>query len=190
MISGGKGGAKTNESGLAFEKRVNLRKWLKTQKGYFVKDNEVYFQNQLLAKFYGKHDLYRFLKSININWKTKISKKLLPDEALHILKTNTFHIIEMKSQKVSGSVDEKLQTCGFKLMQYSKLFSKTKLRVKYCYILNEWFKDPKYKDTLDYVDLMGCSYFFTLLPWEYLELPKPTKEIINSKIVVVPHNSK
>ncbi|MDR0772612.1 MAG: hypothetical protein LBF15_06545 [Candidatus Peribacteria bacterium] len=73
---------------------------------------------------------------------------------------NTLFIIEAKYQQVKGSVDEKLQTCDFKNKQYKKLFSPLNISVKYCYILSEWFMDPKYKDVLNYIQAVDCYYFF------------------------------
>jgi len=42
----------------------------------------------------------------------------LQDDAIYVMSNNTVFIIEVKYQEVAGSVDEKLQTCGFKLNQY------------------------------------------------------------------------
>ena len=81
--------------------------------------------------------------------------------------------IEMKSQEVTGSVDEKLQTCDFKKKQYKKLMSPLNIEVEYIYILNDWFKKAQYKDTLDYVISVGCQYYFNYLPLQKLGLPVP-----------------
>ena len=122
MIDGGKGGAKTNVHGLAFEKRVDLRKVFEGLEGYEVRENDLYFEGKIVGKFYKKHGLYsELLKEYKIDISKRISKKLLPDETLLVLKSNTLFIIEMKFQKISGSVDEKLQTCDFKLKQYQKI---------------------------------------------------------------------
>jgi len=84
------------------------------------------------------------------------------------------HIIEIKFQEGSGSTDEKLQTCDFKIRQYRKLFSRLNFEVKYIYILNEWFQKPGYKDVLDYIiSVAGCSYYFNYLPLQKIGLPVP-----------------
>jgi hypothetical protein len=172
MIFGGKGGAKTNKFGLAFERRVDLRTAFNKIKGYETKNNELYFNDRLIAKFYKKYEIYsKLLKEYNIDWKNILSKKLLPDEAILVLKNKTFFVIEMKFQQVSGSVDEKLQTCDFKLHQYQRLLSKAKLKVKYIYVLNDWFKKNEYKDTLNYIKSVGCEYYFEELPFSVLGLP-------------------
>lgn len=87
---------------------------------------------------------------------------------------NTLFIIEMKFQKVAGSVDEKLQTCDFKKKQYKKLMSAINVEVEYIYILSDWFRKPEYKDVLDYIISVGCQYYFHYLPLKKLGLPVPT----------------
>ena len=82
-------------------------------------------------------------------------------------------IIEMKFQQGPGSVDEKLQTCDFKKKQYKKLMSQLNIEVEYIYVLDNWFKKPGYKDTLDYVISSGCQYYFNYLPLQKLGLPVP-----------------
>ena len=78
-----------------------------------------------------------------------------------------------KFQIVAGSVDEKLQTCDFKKKQYQKLFSRANIEVEYIYLLSDWFKKPGYKDVLDYVISVRCSYYFNYIPLQKLGLPAP-----------------
>jgi len=172
MIKDGKGGAKTL-TGLKFESRVDLHKVIELIKGYSVKGNEVFFGDQKVAEIYRKHDLYKKLLAPNkIDHSAIISKKLLPDDAIFVLKSKTLFIIEIKFQEVAGSVDEKLQTCDFKNKQYTKLLTPLGIKVKYTYVLNDWFKKPEYKDVLDFVHSVGCYYFFNELPLEFLGLPQ------------------
>ena len=70
-------------------------------------------------------------------------------------------------------MDEKLQTCDFKRKQYKKLMAALNIGVEYIYVLNDWFKDPGYKDVLDYVISVGCQFCFQDLPFEKLGLPMP-----------------
>ncbi len=115
MIKGGKDGATTNKYGLAFERRIDLRVAFKKIKGYSVKNDSLFFNGSLVGKFYKKYGLYAgLLQEKGIDWKNILSKKLLPDETILILNNNTLFVVEMKFQRVSGSVDEKLQTCDFK----------------------------------------------------------------------------
>ena len=178
MIKGGKGGAKTMASGLKFESRVTLKNAISAIQGYEVRDDVVYFGENKVAELYQKNKLYKnLLEPSNIDYSEIISKKLLPDDAILILKERTLFIIEMKFQEVAGSVDEKLQTCDFKNKQYTKLLSPLGISVKYTYILNDWFKDPRYKDVLDYVESVDCYYHFNELPLDFLGLPKPDNTI-------------
>ncbi|MFC1454766.1 hypothetical protein ACFLQI_01615 [Candidatus Undinarchaeota archaeon] len=176
MIKGGTGGGKTNVNGLRFEKRVSLRSVLEAIPEYSVKEHSVYFDDKKVAELYPKHDIYKkLLEPSKIDYMTLISKKLLPDDAILILKNKTMYIIEIKFQEVSGSVDEKLQTCDFKKKQYQKLLAPLNIEVEYIYVLNDWFKNEKYAHVLEYVKSVGCKYFFYEIPLTELGLPKPPR---------------
>ncbi|ASW43905.1 hypothetical protein [Clostridium isatidis] len=166
------GGKQTNINGLKFEQETDLQDALSNVPGYEIINNVIYYNGEYIGMLAKKHDLYKLiLNPRGINYKEYISKQLLPDEALFLEKTNTIFIIEKKFQNVGGSVDEKLQTFGFKIYQYSKLFDPLKIKVKYFYLLNDWFKKPQYKDILDYMEINGCKYFFNEIPLNFLELP-------------------
>lgn len=171
MKKGGTGGGRTI-TGLRFESRVTLEKVIAAIPNYKVSNDVVYFKGTKVAEFYPKHKLYKNLLQPNhIDYSKIISKKLLPDETILILKDKTLFIIEIKFQEVAGSVDEKLQTCDFKNKQYKKLLAPLDISVKYVYVLSDWFKNPAYKDVLNYVESVGCYYFFNELPMEFLGLP-------------------
>ncbi len=178
MKAGGFGGANTS-TGLTFEKEIDLQALLRAKPGYEVKaipgksGSGLYFKGQLVARCLRKHEFYGFLDEHRIDWRSRISKKLLPDDALLVVVRETLFIIEVKYQKVAGSVDEKLQTCDFKRKQYVKLVGDLGLKVEYVYVLNDWFKDPGYKDVLDYIDSVNCHYRFGTLPLAWLGLPDP-----------------
>lgn len=174
MRKDGTGGGRTI-TGLRFESRVAMKKALADLSGYKVVNDAVYFNKEKVAEFYEKHKLYKNLLEPNhIDYNKIISKKLLPDEAILILRGKTLYIIEIKFQEVAGSVDEKLQTCDFKNKQYNKLLAPLGISVKYVYVLSDWFKKDEYKDVLGYVTAVGCHYFFSELPLDFLWLPKPT----------------
>jgi len=176
MIRGGKGGAKTSASGLRFESRITLKNAFNSLRGYKISDDKIYFEGEKVAELYQKHKLYKnLLEPNNIDYSEIISKKLVPDDAIFIIKDKTLYIIEIKFQAVTGSVDEKLQTCDFKNKQYQKLLAPLGISVKYVYILNDWFKKEQYKDVLEYVKSVGCYYFFYELPLSFLGLPEPAK---------------
>ena len=104
--------------------------------------------------------------------KKLLSKILLPNDALLVIVRETLFIIEVKYQQVTGSVDEKLQTCDFRRKQYQKLLITLELKVEYVYVLNDWFKKPEYKDVLDYINSVNCHYKFGKLPLAWLGLPE------------------
>lgn len=172
MIFQGKGGANT-KTGLAFEGKTDLSEFLNSQKGYSVINEVVYFKGELVARIFKKHKFYKFLDELGIDWKSLTSTKLLPDDSIFVMVANTVFIIECKFQQVTGSVDEKLQTCDFKRKQYQKLLSKANIEVEYMYLLSDWFRKPKYKDVLDYIHSVHCYYFFEYIPLIKLGLPLP-----------------
>ncbi|TSC96535.1 MAG: hypothetical protein Athens101426_300 [Parcubacteria group bacterium Athens1014_26] len=172
MINKGKGGGNTI-TGLNFEKEKDILSLLKTKNGYKIKGTTIFYNEKEVAKSYKKNALYKFLESKKVDYKKIISKKLLPDEALYVIVNNTLFVIEVKFQKVAGSVDEKLQTCDFKRKQYAKLMAPLNIEVEYIYILSDWFKKPEYKDVLDYIISVGCQYYFGYLPLQKLGLPIP-----------------
>ncbi len=177
MIKNGKGGGNT-KTGLVFEGKVDLATFLSRQPHYSINCHDVYFDNEKVARVFKKNDFYSiFLKELNIDWTKCISKKLLPDDSIFVLLNNTLFIIECKHQQVAGSVDEKLQTCDFKKKQYKKLMAPANIDVQYIYLLDEWFKNPRYKDVLDYIQSVGCDYYFEYIPLTKLGLPVPPENI-------------
>lgn len=175
MIKGWTYGGNTI-SGLKFEKRVSLQDKLSQLTWYEIKEDQyVFYQGKKVAEIYQKSNLYKHLLEPNgINYKTLISKKLLPDNAIYVIVKNTLYIIEIKYQEVAWSVDEKLQTCDFKKKQYERLLRPLKMNCEYCYVLRwEWFWKPEYRDVLNYIQAVWCKYFFDELPLDYLWLPIP-----------------
>lgn len=169
MIKGGKGGANTNKTGLAFEKRTSLEDALQAA-DFRVEEFKVFRGENLLGELAGKNRLYKYLENNFDGWTNPLSSKLLPDDALFTVKSNRLHIIEKKWQEVSGSVDEKLQTCGFKIRQYKRLLDGTGLELKFTYLLNDWFTQSGYTDVLDYIEEQGATYHFNSVPLNELDL--------------------
>ena len=177
MIKSGKGGGNTR-TGLVFEGKTDLATFLGSKTDYKVDKDKVYFQNKLVARVFKKHNFYSvFLAELKIDWEACLSKRLFPDDCIFVLANNTLFIIECKFQQVEGSVDEKLQTCDFKRKQYQKLLSKANIDVEYVYLLSDWFRNPKYKDVLDYIQSVNCHYYFEYIPLAKLGLPVPKGEI-------------
>lgn len=172
MIKNGKGGGNT-KTGLIFEGKTDLVTFLSKQNGYSINDNDVYYNGELVARVFKKYKFYDFLEELNIDWTKIISKRLLPDDSIFVIIKNTMYIIECKFQQVAGSVDEKLQTCDFKKKQYQKLLASANIDVEYIYLLSDWFRDKKYKDVLDYIISVNCSYYFEYIPLYKFGLPVP-----------------
>ncbi len=173
MIKGGKGGGNTR-TGLIFEGKTDLSIFLKHQPRYDVVGHDVFYDGKKVAEVYKKHKFYNvFLKMLGIDWKKYISKQLLPDDSIFVLLNNILFIIECKHQQTAGSVDEKLQTCDFKKKQYKKLLAPANIDVEYIYLLDDWFRDDKYRDVLDYIHSVGCDYYFEYIPLYRLGLPVP-----------------
>lgn len=173
MIKSGKGGGNTR-TGLVFEGKTDLSKFLEQQPHYSVVGHDVFYNEDKVAEVYKKHNFYSvFLKKLEIDWKKHISKKLLPDDSIFVLMNNNLFIIECKHQEVAGSVDEKLQTCDFKKKQYKKLMSAANIDVEYIYLLDNWFRNERYADVLDYIHSVECDYYFEYIPLTRLGLPVP-----------------
>jgi hypothetical protein len=169
MKKDGIGGART-QTGMKFERNTDLKTALLEKKGIRISGHKVYKNEKCIGSIFQKYNFYtNFLESHNIDYKSIISKKLLPDEAYFSLTTNTLIIIEKKYQEVQGSVDEKLQTCDFKKKQYEKLCKPLKdVKVEYVYVFNDWFKAKGYRDVLQYIQEVGCRYYFNQIPYQLL----------------------
>lgn len=176
MKTGGVGGH-TTITGLNFENKVDFRELIKAVPGYMVKKISgqaglaILFEDKVVARCFRKHEFYEYLGERGVDWKSILSRKLLPDDALLVIVRETLFIIEVKYQQVAGSVDEKLQTCDFKRKQYLKLVAPLGLKVEYVYVLSDWFKKPEYRDVLDYIHSVNCHYKFNELPLAWLGLP-------------------
>jgi hypothetical protein len=173
MKKDGFGGGNT-QTGLVFEGTADLKTLLNQIEGYHVDDRGyVFYEKKCVGYIFKKFAFYRYLEKEGVDWTSIISKKLLPDDSIYVLLNNVFYVIECKYQQVPGSVDEKLQTCDFKKKQYKKLLAKLNIEVEYIYILNDWFRKPEYKDVLDYIQSVGCDYYFNYIPLMRLGLPVP-----------------
>jgi len=174
MKKGGTGGGRT-QSGLRFEEKADFLALIGSKKGYTVKGHEIFFQGKKVAASYKKGELYKYLAKQGIDDKKILSARLLPDDAIFVIKDKMVYILEIKFQEVSGSTDEKLQTGDFKIKQYKKLLFSLGLSVEFIFILNDWFKQARYKDVLDYIkSTPGCSYYFEVLPLGKIGLPTPS----------------
>lgn len=175
MVENGKASGSSTTTGKIFEREADVVSSLERNSKLTKKKGKLKTQFILcedgvdVGTFMISHDLYKFMDDMKISYKGVLSKKLLPDGFLVNYKTGSLYIIEKKFQKGPGSVDEKLQTCDFKRRQYLKLFGNTEFkRIEYVYLLNDWFKQECYSDTLQYINEVGCHYFFNEIPAEFL----------------------
>jgi hypothetical protein len=85
-----------------------------------------------------------------------------PDIAYYDPHTKSVHIYEIKFQQTSGSADEKLGACAWKIEEYKSLFSAIGIyNVKYTYVFCDWFKQPRYVKLLQYIKRTpDCDYVF------------------------------
>ncbi|MBQ8434379.1 MAG: hypothetical protein IJX23_06230 [Clostridia bacterium] len=177
MIKSGKGGGNTR-TGLIFEGKTDLSIFLRHQPHYDVIGCDVFYDDKKVAEVYKQYKFYNiFLKKLGIDWTKYISKQLLPDDSIFVLLNNKLFIIECKHQEVAGSVDEKLQTCDFKKKQYKKLMATANIDVEYIYLLDNWFRQDKYRDVLNYIHSVDCDYYFEYIPLQRLGLPVPPELI-------------
>ena len=166
------GGSKTNVNGLAFEQETSLNDALLNLEGYSIDGVKVLYNNKEIGLSVPQTKLYtKFLKEKKINYKDYVSKQYRPDEALYLYSTNTMYIIEKKFQNGSGSVDEKLQTCDFKKLIFTRLLKPLNINVEYIYVLNDWFKQECYKDVLEYILSKDYQYYYNEIPLTKLPLP-------------------
>lgn len=164
------GGAQTNQNGLHFEQTTSLDSAL-VHAGYEVINHVVYSNGCEIGMSVPQAHIYSdFLKPNGINFADYNSKAWRPDEAFINYDNRTAYIIEKKFQNCAGSVDEKLPSCHFKKWEYEKLFTPLGYHVEFIYIFNDWFKASKYKDTLEYIEHMGCCYFYNEIPLHILGL--------------------
>ena len=161
------GGSNTNKNGLSFEEKTNLLDALKDEKNIEIKNkNEIYVDNELFGFYYEKYKFYKdFLeKKLNINWKERVGRQMLPDAVFVNIKTKTVYIFEKKYQERSGSVDQKIETCGFKKNQYNKLLKNTDYLVQYGYLLNDWYCNKIYVDVKEHIIEEGCFFYINEIP--------------------------
>lgn len=110
-----------------------------------------------------KTKLKKFLIKHGVEDPTQyLSWMFQPDEAYYIPETNEVIIYEKKFQQTSGSADEKLGACAWKIKEYSECFKAAGIdKVSYIYIFCSWFKQPRYEKLLEYIrSIEGCDYIF------------------------------
>lgn len=110
-----------------------------------------------------KTKLKKFLKERGVEDPTQyLSWMFQPDEAYYLPDTNEVVIYEKKFQQTSGSADEKLGACAWKIQEYRDCFAAAGInKVSYVYIFCDWFQQPRYEKLLRYIrSVDGCDYIF------------------------------
>ncbi|MDE6914410.1 MAG: hypothetical protein K2P35_12070 [Lachnospiraceae bacterium] len=165
------GGFRTNQNGLLFEQTTSLNLAL-INAGFDINQYDVYRNGEFIGRSINKIAFSNvFLQEHGINYLDYNSKRWEPDEAFINELNHTVYIIEKKFQSQGGSVDEKLATFPFKILEYQKLLAPINYNVQYIYLLSsKWFNTPKYQDYYDYMKALGCPYYFDVLPLSALGL--------------------
>lgn len=115
-----------------------------------------------------KTKFYKTLESLHKDFFNGLSQTMFPDDAIINFQSKKVLVCERKFQQVAGSTDEKIQTCAFKKFQYEKLLNKLGYEVSFCFVLNDWFKQKRYSDSLAYIESSGCKYFFNSIEEGYV----------------------
>lgn len=165
------GGAVPNINGLHFEQETSLDEAL-IRAGFVIDANHDVWKNGIrFGKSVKKNSFYKlFLEPNGIDYRKYNSKRWLPDECFVNENTKTVYVIEKKFQNSSGSVDEKLSACVFKRAEYQKLLTPLGYHAEYMHVMNDWFRQPQYKDILNYCEENQSPYFFNNIPLEAIGL--------------------
>lgn len=173
MNKNGKGGAKTNNNGKPFEKKVTnkiIKKLnLKLEIGkYQNKDFHWYADPKKEILLFEQRNFYKWYQ---LNWERKIplekkvSKKFFPDLILII--KNDVYVIEIKYQETSGSTDEKINA-GFVLREIYKeyIFKDSGYKFQnFCFLTNDWFKQERYKTSIEILNKYGINLYVNEIDW-------------------------
>ncbi|WP_342189912.1 hypothetical protein [Spiroplasma endosymbiont of Dilophus febrilis] len=179
MIRNGRGGANTNKTGLSFENYFQFKETLENV-GFILKittfknifkivdkyDKELgYMGEQPNSKFYDFFDDYLSIKlDEKIDLQADIDVRLFPDKFYFDTVEQILYIIECKTQTVSGSTDEKIQTAPFKKYFYSQLLLKYNIKIEFIYVWNEWFNHKRYGLVKEFLNQNNVKYFLDEIP--------------------------
>ena len=135
--------SRNTTTGLSFEKQVNM-----------VRNNSIDLSKTKLKQWCKKQGINDITDYLSWNFQ--------PDEAYFLSESNEIIIYEKKFQSVSGSADEKLGACAWKIKEYKDLFFACGIsKVSYIYIFNDWFKQKRYEKLLKYIkSVPDCDYIF------------------------------
>lgn len=174
------GGATTTRNGLAFEQDTDLAesmqragvsmallpKWNKTAAyAVFDKNGQRIGTVCKQARFY-----HEFVEPHGIIWSDILDVQITPDDVFIDDEHKIVHIVEKKFQSRPGSTDEKPRGCEYNLRAYRKLCASTGYDVQYTYVANDWWKQKKYCQLIEFVREKGCGWYFNDIPLSALGL--------------------
>ena len=145
---------------LSFSTRDQLHRPRVKYKQKFINFNhdEVTIPNQFITSTKSSFESLMMHNGVGSKFPKLTAGIKQPDEYyLDMTQKNAF-IIEKKTQKVLGSVDEKIQTAAFKQWILRKKFN-TDWNVFYMFCLSNWFKEG-YEAELEYFDTIGVPCFW------------------------------
>ncbi len=187
MKKGGIGGAKTQKAGADFEisTSADLIEKLKNQ-GYKIESEHkltgakgplhgvtLLSPKSNKVEIYYQDGIYKlFFEPRGVDWRKHFSARLKPDSAIYSEATKTLTIIEKKQQEGAGSVAEKLQTCDYKMIYYTKLVSGMGIKVELVWQLGQYFVDQEanLKSIFEYMVSKGSRHYFLTIPIEGLNI--------------------
>lgn len=160
----GAGGKKTNENGLTFENKTSIEDTLikKGFKRHEIKQGKkshnpktsYYFESKIDGKTiiymtkYGLHFYFKHFYGIDVHRQ--------PDEAFLIIDDDFIHlkILEKKTQRSEGSVDNKILSGGIFQLEYSLILEELnehkELLISYALCLDDFFKEKLTSDKNKY----------------------------------------
>ena len=157
----GAGGAQTNKNGLDYEKITCLDDKIRILRKYKLGKGKNHYVNEVLVKKRRfrkcqKGGLKKYMDEHRVT--AKCARESQPDECFIDPDRNIIFILEKKFQGVDGSVDDKIQTGVFKRWFYQQQYPKYEIR--YAYVLNDWFKSPKYTPEMEYNAMHDICIFW------------------------------
>lgn len=175
----GAGGTNTTKNGTKFEKLLdNKSRFLQTgfEKVSFVDKPSAYYLKRKTTdrtEFYVRQNAFNILMHEQLNIPTK-NLAMRPDEAFVIIfdapvKKPIVRILEIKSQKVAGSVDEKL-LAGYSRRELYRLSLGNFIEVEFAFSVSKFLQDSlqrrigKNKFILDLLISQQITVFFAEEP--------------------------
>ena len=162
---------RATNNGRMFEEEKNLKDYFIRHNFDVVADKDYGFsvfrkgEDTTNISLLIKTELYAFLKDTTDfeTYKGITSRRNDPDTVVVV--GNVIHIIEMKYQSEGHDTQYALLPyCDFKKRQYQKLVSGTPYRIKYHFLLSDNMNNPKNKDVFEYIEDVGCDYYFGEIP--------------------------